>query len=150
MNKKLTVYINPNILTRFKGFAKENNLELVLKKQKEYGKNNKERISKSQKEYYIKNKNKINKRNNNWREKNKEKHKQLIKKWVKNNPEKIRKIAIRNYYKDKDKHSIRQKTRWKYGKLPKGFQYHHTTKPYTVDEWICVHQSEHRRIELIC
>ena len=46
----------------------------------------------------------------------------------------------------KFKNKIRNRTRYKYGKLPKGFEYHHP-KPYNVDVWLGVHYTEHQQIE---
>lgn len=54
-------------------------------------------------------------------------------------------IDKKNYHKN-NKKKVRIYTRNKYGKLPNGFQYHHTTEPYNIDEWICVNEKEHQTI----
>ena len=54
-----------------------------------------------------------------------------------------KKIQKENAKLSKEKESIRIKTRHKYGKLPKGYQYHHTTIPYDIDIWIGILKEEH-------
>lgn len=45
------------------------------------------------------------------------------------------------------KERIRQQTRRKYGKLPKGFEYHHI-EPYKIDVWLGVYSNEHQKIKV--
>ncbi len=69
-----------------------------------------------------------------------------VRKWIRNNREQSRENEKRRYYKDKHKCLVRVKTRQRYGKLPYGFVYHHTTEPYNINYWIGVHKSEHHSI----
>jgi len=100
-----------------------------------------------------------------WNEKNPEKRKQIMKRnrlkykdekrdylreWRNLNRETYRRLQRKGgkkyYPKNKHKVFIRTYTLRKYGKLPKGWQYHHITNPYHIDYWLGVHKEEHKRI----
>lgn len=46
----------------------------------------------------------------------------------------------------RQKNRVRAATLHKYGKLLAGYQYHHTTMPYHVDEWEILTVAEHKKI----
>ena len=113
------------------------NRDKMLAKMKEYRLKNKEEIRRKKREYYEKNKDKIDEyllknkeRRLEYRRKNKEQKNKYLREYSKNPTE-------------KHKDSIRHKTRSKYGKLPLGFVYHHTTEPYEIDAWIGVGVKDH-------
>jgi len=82
-----------------------------------------------------------------WRQENKERFKELRKSWKEKNPIKWKQISTK--YKKKVKirerklDNLRQNTRRKYGRLKKGFQYHHP-RPYSVDNFIIVESGIHQ------
>ena len=88
-----------------------------------YSKKHREECRKRSLDYYYKNKEKVLIR-----------HKKLIKKLYNEN---------KNGYKDKQK--VRIKTYHKYGKLPDGYQYHHTI-PYHEDIWIGMIEGDHNKL----
>lgn len=70
-------------------------------------------------------------------------------KWSKKNRKKINTGLRRLYAKskrDRENRKVRAKTRYKYGKPPKGYQYHHTTKKYHIDKWALLSIKEHKKI----
>lgn len=73
--------------------------------------------------------------------KNKGQIKQSTRKYKHQNKGKMREY----YLDDRTNYLIRKGTTYKYGRLPKGWQYHHIP-PYRVDVWLVVHQSEHKII----
>ena len=98
-----------------------------------------------------------------WYKRNKERKDEYSRKWAKKNPEKIREYSIKSYRKNKGKYNsrvnktkrkywikdkfnndIRKKTRLKYGKLKRGFTYHHTTNPYDRDKFIILEDKFHK------
>ena len=83
---------------------------------------------------------------------NKEHLKQVTREWKKAHKKQVKeykewsKKYMAKYRQNpevKEKNKMRMRTKRKYGKLPNGFNFHHTTKPYNEDEWIGVHKSEH-------
>ncbi len=72
------------------------------------------------------------------------------KEYYKKNTDKMLRFAKEDKTKHKEHYKIRSKTHYKYGKLPNGWQYHHYTEPYDVDNWIGVYCKEHRMIEKRC
>lgn len=53
--------------------------------------------------------------------------------------------AKANKNRNKEKSSIRSKTHYRYGKPPKGMEYHHPT-PYHPDIWILMYEEEHQAL----
>ncbi len=98
-----------------------------------------------QKKWYRDNKDRLTEKMRRYRKGYYEENNQKEKKYRKDNKSKI-KGWIKNHLnnpKMKQKDLVRKLTYYKYGKLPKGFQYHHTTEPYKVDEWIGIDTNEH-------
>ena len=81
-----------------------------------------------------------------YRQTHKEEGKLYQKKYREENKEKIR---IYNKNRNKEKIKVRTKTYKKYGNLPQGMQYHHTTNPYHIDKWIILTIEEHCKIHRI-
>ncbi|MBE3092805.1 MAG: hypothetical protein IMZ51_04005 [Chloroflexi bacterium] len=83
-----------------------------------------------------------------WRKNHKDRFDKCRKEWNKKNKEKLKKI--RSDCRIKHKKEYRQKDRErlatirKYGKLKKGFEYHHTTIPYNRDKFIILEKGFHR------
>ena len=78
--------------------------------------------------------------------KNKALKKATEKKWIAKNKRKVNRINKRYYdrYPNKRKEAnIRRGTRQKYGKLKKGFIYHHNTKPYKKDKFVVLEKDFH-------
>jgi len=91
---------------------------------------------------YYKNREREVKLQRKWSENNREESRRRVKMSIKKHPE-----TKRNEYKrNQDKYRVRQQTRIKYGKLPKGMEYHHITKPYHVDYWLGVDKTEHNMV----
>ena len=111
--------------------------DIILKHGAEYRKNNRQLLKDKSKEYYkhnveqIKKRTYEDKRNNNWYYN--EHTKKYSKDWHRKEENKV-------------KDSVRGKTRYDYGKLPKGYQYHHP-KPYDKDVWVGVPVEEHTKWE---
>ncbi len=124
---------------------------------KKWYKRNKGKIRDYQKGYYKK-----------WLKKNREKKVEYIKKWMKENKRSIieyrkknkerlsknnrewrikNKEHIKKYEqtpKRKINRKVRDQTRRKYGKLMKGFQYHHNTNPPHKDKFIVLEEKFHK------
>lgn len=89
------------------------------------------------KKYYQKNKEKIKK-------KQKTRYKRKKKELIEHNKKYNRKY---NKLEDvKKRNNIRKQTIRKYGKLPKGKQYHHTTIPYHIDKFKIMDTNKHREL----
>ena len=73
--------------------------------------------------------------------------KESNKRWRKRNPTLWLKYQTKDRTKHLEHYKIRSHTYVKYGRLPKGWEYHHITKPYEVDLWLGVHYSEHKQID---
>ena len=84
-------------------------------------------------EYYIKHREEILKKQQNSEE---------IKKYQKEYHLKYKEIKVV----DREKHRVRAETQRKYGNLPSGINYHHTTIPYNPDNWIGMYEDEHYKI----
>lgn len=112
---------------------------------KEWYKKNKEEIDRKKKIYYQKNKKKVIKCHKEYYQKNIERERKKGRERQRKNKPYFASYQRKYYklHKNKDKIMIRHETRYKYGKLPKGFVYHHTTEPYNRDIWIGVAQEEH-------
>ncbi len=102
---------------------------------KSFSINNPDKIKAMNLRSYIKNRDKILQK-----QKDSERVKQYRKKYFRENKEKIRKII------DKEKHKVRAETQRKYGSLPVGIEYHHTTIPYHQDEWIGINVDDHYKL----
>lgn len=87
------------------------------------------------KEYYKKNKEKKSMRQKERYRKDKEK---MIKYSLKYNKEYRKLEDVRK------KNNVRKQTIRKFGKLPKGKQYHHNTEPYEFDKFEIILEREHR------
>ena len=74
---------------------------------------------------------------------NKERLLKYGKKWLKENKDKVKQYKKTDKTNNKQHYQIRKKTYNKYGKLPKGMEYHHTTEPYHEDIWIGMIPEEH-------
>ncbi len=82
-----------------------------------------------------------------WRKDNPEYHLKQIRRYKKKHPEIVKKYKRTDQIKHKENYRVRYQTRKKYGKLPYGMEYHHTTRPYHIDSWIGVFKEEHTIIE---
>ena len=113
-----------------------------------YKDENKEREYK--REWYRRNKERVKSIAVQWAKDNREKRKLIDKKWRENNPDKWleiqRKCSNRAWLKNKENQLVRAKTYRKYGKLPKGYEYHHTTIPYHIDKFVIVKIIGHHKI----
>jgi len=114
---------------------------------KEYYKKNKEEIKIKGEKYRKNNKEKINKQHRDYYKRNPDKFKETRKKYAQNNKKIINKSSRKSHEKYKDKAKIRKLTRKRYGKLPKGKEYHHYTIPYHVDKWVIVSTKEHGELK---
>lgn len=75
--------------------------------------------------------------------------KEYDKQYKSKNRERLREGKMEERKRHREKYRIRGKTYRTYGRLPQGFEYHHTTKPYKFDVWIGVTIDEHRGIDNI-
>lgn len=98
-----------------------------------------------QKEWYQANKERLRKKSNEYRKVYYRENKEKIKEYRVQNKGKIKEWIRSHLNKPemRQRHLIRKLTYSKYGKLPCGFNYHHTTEPYNVDEWIGIDPLEH-------
>jgi hypothetical protein len=108
-----------------------------------------------QKEWEIKNHDKRLTYQRDWERKNRAKRLLKTQKWIKKNPHYHRDYHHRDYviirekrYKKiprvKYKIYIRGLTNRKFGKLEKGFVYHHNTEPYQFDKFIILEKGLHK------
>ena len=112
--------------------------------------------------YFKKDKEKVRKTKRDWNKKNQEKMRiisvrfkknnpdymeKYLKEWINKNPEKNKAYHLKDKINNKAHHQIRKKTYMKYGKLPNGMEYHHSTEPYNTDVWIGVYPDEHKKFE---
>ena len=81
------------------------------------------------------------------REKNLWRRREYSKKYYEENKEKVierNKEYYSNNPEARERRSIRASTRQKYGKPPKGKEYHHTI-PYHIDKWKLIEKEKHNR-----
>lgn len=101
-------------------------------------------------EHYLKNKDKYISNAKAWIKSNRDKRIIIDKKWRDNNPEKWLEIqrnnSKTNYKRHKENYLVRNQTKKKYGKLSKGYEYHHTTNPYHIDKFVVVEIADHHKI----
>lgn len=71
--------------------------------QQYYYQKNKEKLLEKHNEYYQDNKEKMQENSKEWKENNKEKYKEYMSKWRKNNREKYNELALKSYYKRKER-----------------------------------------------
>ena len=67
----------------------------------------------------------------------------VFNKWAGINKQRYRNTPIEKY-----RNKIRLKTYKKYGRLPYGYEYHHTTEPYNADEWLGIARLEHYKFHV--
>jgi len=119
--------------------------------------NNKERLKKQRRLYYSNNKEKVKATNREYRNNHKEETNEIARKWRKENKEYLKerkhyynenkRLKMREYQRrpeNRYKSRVRNMTIYKYGKLPKGMEYHHITIPYEVDRFVVISMEEHR------
>ena len=111
-------------------------------KDKEYAR---ERSREYNRRWYAKNKEKRKFQIKGWQETNKEKRYERQREYEKENKDKINKKK-REYHMKPEinyRNKIRRKTNHKYGRLKRGFVYHHNTNPYQTDRFMILERGFH-------
>ncbi len=145
---------NPEKFKQGQKVWRENNIEDRKIDHHEWYKNNKERLRINRKKRYYEEQESAIEYSKQYYQEHKQERLDYNKIYYKtDNGLMVKKKACKQYYKShkdnpeyRHKRTVRRKTIRKYGKLPKGYEYHHYTNPYEIDKFVILKKEEHTKI----